>query len=292
MSNQFLMLFAYLLIILNIHKTNQLIFGIPEESSFIPLNSRQIVKFELTPQQSEIYYSFQNEYKDSDIIINLKVGKGFTSKCYIYDSYEKIETNSQGEYIHHLAELSLTEKTLLLKNTEYLISKTKYYIIIKDIVNSYNKDYISIFNEKDIIELESEKYISIEKYYSQNAYYFHFSHKKDEVVSIELNTDVTGATIYCYLYNNTHYCPGTGKCEITYPRVITCEFEGDKCKADGDNPATKYYYEVLCGISTYADFTAYEGATNDRFKPQITVAVKGASYIKFSFILLLSLLVL
>lgn len=200
MSNQFLMLFAYLLIILNIHKTNQLIFGIPEESSFIPLNSRQIVKFELTPQQSEIYYSFQNEYKDSDIIINLKVGKGFTSKCYIYDSYEKIETNSQGEYIHHLAELSLTEKTLLLKNTEYLISKTKYYIIIKDIVNSYNKDYISIFNEKDIIELESEKYISIEKYYSQNAYYFHFSHKKDEVVSIELNTDDVDFYEYIAIY--------------------------------------------------------------------------------------------
>ena len=107
MSNQFLILFAYLLIILNIHKTNQLNFWIPEESSFIPLNSRQIVKFELTPKQSEIYYSFQNEYKDSDIIINLKVGKGFTSKCYIYDSYEKIETNSLGEYINNLAEFNL-----------------------------------------------------------------------------------------------------------------------------------------------------------------------------------------
>ena len=200
MSKQFLILFSYLLIILNIHKTNQLIFGIPEESSFSSLNSRQIVKFELTPKQSEIYYSFQNSYKDSDIIINLKVGKGFTTKCYIYDSYEKIETNSQGEYINYLAEFSLTERTLLLKNTEYLISKTKYYIIIKDIVNSYNKDYISIFNEKDIIELESEKYISIEKYYSQNAYYFHFSHKKDEVVSIELNTNVADFDEYIAIY--------------------------------------------------------------------------------------------
>ena len=110
-------------------------------------------------------------------------------------------------------------------------------------------------------------------------------------LKIEFEDALPNNDYYCYLYNNTKFCPGTGKC-TKEARVITCEFEGDKCKADGDNPATKYYYEVLCGISTYADFTAYEGATNDRFKPQITVAVKGASYIKFSFILLLSLLVL
>ena len=111
-------------------------------------------------------------------------------------------------------------------------------------------------------------------------------------LKIELNTDVTGATIYCYLYNNTHYCPGTGKCEITYPRVITCEFEGDKCKADGDNPATKFYYKVLCSGSSYSDFNAFSANLANLGDPYITVAVKGGSYIKFSFILLLSLLVL
>ena len=109
-------------------------------------------------------------------------------------------------------------------------------------------------------------------------------------LTLEFDTDIS-VDYYCYLYNNTNYCPGTGKCEKTLPRVLTCEYEGNKCKADGDNPATKYYYEVLCAESSYADFNAYT-AGNDVFQPQITVAVKGASYIKFSFILLLSLLVL
>ena len=111
-------------------------------------------------------------------------------------------------------------------------------------------------------------------------------------LKIEFESDLLDNTdYYCYLYNNSNYCPGTGKCEKTLPRVLTCEYEGNKCKADGDNPATKYYYEVLCAESSYADFNAYT-AGNDVFQPQITVAVKGASYIKFSFILLLSLLVL
>ena len=114
-------------------------------------------------------------------------------------------------------------------------------------------------------------------------------------LTLEFDTDIS-VDYYCYLYNNTNYCPGTGKCEKTLPRVITCEYEGDKCKADGDNPATKYYYKVLCYNSALADFAAFSAAyttTPSSFlDPQITVAVKGGSFIKFSFILLLSLLVL
>ncbi len=114
-------------------------------------------------------------------------------------------------------------------------------------------------------------------------------------LKIEFSSKIPDNTdIYCYLYNNSNYCPGTGKCEITLPRVITCEYEGDKCKADGDNPATKYYYQVLCSTTALADLAAISSAltANNIINPYITVAVKGGSYIKYSFILLLSLLVL
>ena len=114
-------------------------------------------------------------------------------------------------------------------------------------------------------------------------------------LKIEFESDLLDNTdYYCYLYNNSNYCPGTGKCEKTLPRVLTCEYEGNKCKADGDNPATKYYYEVVCSTTTLADLAAVSAAlTGGSFdNPYITVAVKGGSYIKFSFILLLSLLVL
>ena len=114
-------------------------------------------------------------------------------------------------------------------------------------------------------------------------------------LTIEFQGEITN-DYYCYLFNGTDYCPGTGKCGKS-PRTITCEFEGDKCKADGDNPATKYYYQVVCSESNELKKieevnSAIYTSPNDYIQPQITVAVKGGSYIKYSFILLLSLLVL
>ena len=189
MSKQkFITLFLFLL--LNINKANQsyLSFSVPE-SSFIPLNSREINLFELSQENSEVYYSFQNDFSNSDIIINLKVAKGFTTYCYVYDSFEKIEIDSQGEYINSMANFSLTEESIILKSSVYSIKTNKYYIIIKDILKSYNKDYISIFNELDNINLENENYIIIDKFYSENMFIFTFSHKKEEIVTLELNTD-------------------------------------------------------------------------------------------------------
>ena len=163
-------------------------FAIPE-SSFVPLNSREITEFELTKSKSELYYSFENNYSDSDILINLQIAKGFTTMGFIYDSYDKIQTDTQGEYINYLIEFSLTEKTVLLKSSEYSIQKKKYYIIIKDILNSYNKDYISIFNEQDPILLQNERFITIEKFYSKNKFSFYFSTKKNEMAILDLNID-------------------------------------------------------------------------------------------------------
>ncbi len=112
-------------------------------------------------------------------------------------------------------------------------------------------------------------------------------------LTIEFDSDIS-VDYYCYLYNNSNYCPATGKCDKTLPRVLTCEFEGDKCKADGDNTATKFYYKVLCSNTAMTKLDDISSAVTAGTigDPQITVAVKGGSYIKYSFILLLSLLVL
>ena len=130
--------------------------------------------------------------------------------------------------------------------------------------------------------------------YAHTEPYVEFDWLDDDKKSLKIEFDSALSNdddYYCYLYNNTKFCPGTGKC-AKEARVITCEFEGDKCKADGDNPATKFYYKVLCSGSSYSDFNAFSANLANLADPYITVAVKGGSYIKFSFILLLSLLVL
>ena len=112
-------------------------------------------------------------------------------------------------------------------------------------------------------------------------------------LTLEFTADVS-TTIACALYNGSKLCDTT--CTVN-SRVVTCEFEGNNCKADGDNPATKYYHSVICGQSTSeleesALASVVADSSDTTHNPYITVAVKSGNYIKYSMILLLSLLVL
>ena len=193
----------FFLIISIVSQTSQKgIRAVVPEDEFVLLKSREIVQFQLNKTNNEIYYSFQNNFDESDIVINLKVGKGFTTYCYIYDSYDNIKINSKGEYVNPIKEVELSENYIILKSSELEIKKTKYYFIIKDIFNSFNKDYITIFNEQDEINLIKEKFIIMEKFYSKNKYYFSFSHTKNEIVTLDLNINDTDFYQDVYIYKN------------------------------------------------------------------------------------------
>ena len=193
----------FFLIISIVSQTSQKgIRAVVPEDEFVLLKSREIVQFQLNKTNNEIYYSFQNNFDESDIVISLKVGKGFTTYCYIYDSYDNIKINSKGEYVNPIKEVELSENYIILKSSELEIKKTKYYFIIKDIFNSFNKDYITIFNEQDEINLIKEKFIIMEKFYSKNKYYFSFSHTKNEIVTLDLNINDTDFYQDVYIYKN------------------------------------------------------------------------------------------
>ena len=121
--------------------------------------------------------------------------------CYVYDSYEKIETDEKGDYINPLTQFTLTENSIILKSSEFQLKNTTYYLILKDIINSYNKDYISIFNEQDTILLQKEQILTINKFYSKNLFYISFSHYKNEVITLELNIDNVEFTQYITIYS-------------------------------------------------------------------------------------------
>ena len=190
----------FLLIILIINLTYEV--SIPSEKDFIPLKSREVSYYELTQSKNEVYYSFKNENEASDIIINFKIGKGFTTYCYIYDSYSNIKQNAQGEYINSFNNFTITENYIILKSDELEIKKLTYYLVIKDLIKSYNQDYISIFNEQDIIELTNENYIFFNSFYSKKSFYLQFSHKKDEIATLELNIQNTEYSQFISIYND------------------------------------------------------------------------------------------
>ena len=103
-------------------------------------------------------------------------------------------------------------------------------------------------------------------------------------------TIVNGDTSYsdCLLYNGTHTCKGT--CDEPKTKTLTCHFEGKNCRADSDNPTFKYYYTTYCDTSD--DIKAKGGSVSDYTDVGVTVAISNSNFIKYSMVLLLSLLVL
>ena len=94
--------------------------------------------------------------------------------------------------------------------------------------------------------------------------------------------------VTCCLFNGTIACKSNCKAD---KKTLTCEFVGNDCKADGDNPATKFYHSVLCGVCD-SNTTAAAGLRVPANDVYVTVAVSRESYVKYSILLLLSLLVL
>ena len=155
---------------------------IPKKDSFVPINSNTFNLMELKESQRELYFSYENKFDDSDIVINLKKAKQYTTHLYLYDSYENIKTKD-GEYINYVEDLDLSEKLLYIKGCQ----KKTYYIIIKDLGNYSTKDYFSIYNEQDIIELKQDEPFTINLFLSKNLYTFTFKGEKDEIIYLDLN---------------------------------------------------------------------------------------------------------
>ena len=193
-----LFLLTLFLSIINCNKKNDIV----PEDSFVPLYSHEMQKYTITPSQNEVYYVFDNKYNDSDIVINLKIGTSFTVHGYIYDSYDKIALDEEGQYTNFTTEIILNQKLIILKNSEIQIEETKYYIILKDIIYAANIDYITIFNEQDIINLQNQNPIVTDMFYSTNKQSLLFDFNLNETVTIELNTNNEDFEIYIFIYDS------------------------------------------------------------------------------------------
>lgn len=138
--------------------------------------------------------------------------------------------------------------------------------------------------------ISSNDYTSTSLDFANTEPYYNFDWLDEDSYSITMNfqSSATVAADTCCLYNGTVLC--STSCTAN-SKALTCEFKGEDCKADSDNPATKFYHSVLCGVCTSAS-TAAAAITASGGNPFITVSVAGENYIKYSMILLLSLLAL
>jgi hypothetical protein len=118
--------------------------------------------------------------------------------------------------------------------------------------------------------------------------YHEFNWIDEDEYTINIAFSSVPSTVKCCLWNGTQLC--AGQCSVNgYTNEVKCKFTGATCSADPDNPATKYYYSLYCDDTN---------CVNDKDKlkllgenAEITVAVKGSSFIHLTFFLLLCLFV-
>ena len=155
-------------------------------------------------------------------------------------------------------------------------------------------------------------------YYNTEPYHsFDWLDDDENKFKIEYTEDSL-SNYFCFLYNQSVACKTTCKPSSS---TLECTLKGNDCKADGDNPAYKYYYSTYCvDFSTLTGTTFIDPDDNTKTKSitltkdsdsatvlkyiktsssvisssndvQVTIAVSNGSFLKYSMILL-SLLIL
>ena len=146
-----------------------------------------------------------------------------------------------------------------------------------------NKLSISI-----LILLLSNIKSSYDKVHTNPYEEFNWLDEDEYTIDIPFTLDTPTLPKTCCLYNGTNFCPGSCT-QNNDAKVLSCKFTGATCGADPDNPATKYYYSLYCDDTNCVN-------NKDNLKvltgdADITVAVKGSSFIHLTFFLLLCLFV-
>ena len=172
--------------------------SIPSKDSFTPIKSGIPTYIELNSETSELYFSFDNQFDSSDIAVYTKFSHQYTTGMYFYDSYEKIKTDKDGEYIDYIKELDLSEKINYIKSSK----KCTYYIVIKDSGKFSSKDYITIFNEKDNIELKELEPFIIQMFLKNNQYSFSFEGEEEDVIEVDVNIEDKTFSQTIFIYKN------------------------------------------------------------------------------------------
>ena len=172
--------------------------SVPSKDSFTPIKSGIPTYIELNSETSELYFSFDNQFDSSDIAVYTKFSHQYTTGMYFYDSYEKIKTDKDGEYINYIKELDLSEKINYIESSK----KCTYYIVIKDSGKFSSKDYITIFNEKDNIILKELEPFTIQMFLKNNQYSFSFEGEKEDVIELDINIEDKSFSQTLLIYKN------------------------------------------------------------------------------------------
>lgn len=159
--------------------------GVIPEEDFKQLKSFDTVKLELNNELKEAYFYFDNNFDHQDVVINLKVGKDYSVHCYFYSSISDIVKEGE-EYKNFFHELTFNTKEVYLPKNHEKNVKGRFYLVIKDVLNKFNTDYMTMYNEKDTNYLQSNVPFEINQFYSSKVFLFSYESSGQERITINI----------------------------------------------------------------------------------------------------------
>ena len=119
------------------------------------------------------------------MVINLKVGKDYSVHCYFYSSISDIVKEGE-EYKNFFHELTFNTKEVYLPKNHEKNVKGRFYLVIKDVLNKFNTDYMTMYNEKDTNYLQSNVPFEINQFYSSKVFLFSYESSGQERITINI----------------------------------------------------------------------------------------------------------
>lgn len=193
--------FLYLILFLISKSTSQ---NIPPKTAFKELESNKYQEFIITKNNShEVYFKFKYDYENSDLSVSLTSGLGYTVRLYVFTDYQNISKLDDGNYTGFKTQFTLTQRTFAIKAQDLKCGKGELYFIIKDIKQFYYRDYIKVFNEKEIFQISDNKPFVINQFLSQNELNFAFKLNEGESAQIILKKENEEKSTDFYIYKGT-----------------------------------------------------------------------------------------
>ena len=173
--------------------------GLIPESSFTVLSPYEQKQFSIfnSSEIKEAYFVFDNSHDDSDLVINFAKGTGYTTYIYVYANLDDIQKEKE-EYKNEKIKQALTSKRFILSK-ETFTQKGKIYFVIMDVNGYQYNDYITMYNEVDVVALKNDIPITF-NFFSKKIFESTFTKEANEAFEIKIRPEEKGKAMFLILY--------------------------------------------------------------------------------------------
>ena len=150
------------------------------ESNYETIKPYEPIKIKIEPKK-EACFKYNIVDKNNNFSLSFLKGNSYTVEVLLYNKYENIKINSDGNYIGFTV-----DPYIMALHSFQEIDASKFndsvYIIIRETKSYYYSDYMKLYDSNINIELKNNEPITIKNFMSNGFYTFTFESTKNVVI--------------------------------------------------------------------------------------------------------------